>query len=398
MKSDVLNCRHLWPVTSAVSRYGLAVVLVTFAFGLTLVLQHFEASRPTLFLFFAAVAAAAWFGGVGPSYLAVVMAVPAGIYFYTGPFQSFSLTLDNAVMFVFFVACATVGGVLSSRQRDSELRLQRTHDQLQVRAAELHATNEALVAEISDRKRAERALQDVQAEFARVMRLTTMGELTASIAHEINQPLAAVVTNGSVCLRSLELDQPDFDEARQAARRIIRDGNRASEVIGRIRAMLKKAPPERIPLSIASTIQDVLALTRSELDKQHIRVFSELPSDLPPVLGDRVQLQQVFLNLVMNSVEAMLTTISRPRHLSIKARMEPDRSILVTIEDSGVGLDTSTIDKLFDAFFTTKPQGMGLGLSICRTIVSAHGGQLSAAPAFPFGAAFQITLPSMMAN
>jgi PAS domain S-box-containing protein len=247
-------------------------------------------------------------------------------------------------------------------------------------------------ADVEDLKRAEEALSKSQAELAHVTRVTTMGELAASIAHEVNQPLSAIVNNGSACMRWLDGVAPNLDEAREAARRIIRDGNRAGEVITRIRALLRKTDTEKARLDINQTIREVVMLTRNEAARKGVTLRLDLAADLPPVLGDRVQLQQVILNLVMNGVEAMASASSRPRELHIRSRRHESDKALVAVQDSGVGLDGQNLEKLFDAFYSTKPQGMGMGLAISRSIVEDHGGRLWAAPNDGPGATFQFTL------
>ena len=242
------------------------------------------------------------------------------------------------------------------------------------------------------RKLAERALQESQAALARVARIATMGELTASIAHEINQPLAAVATNASASLHWLAVQPPNLDEAREAMARAMQEANRASRVIERIRILLKKASPELRPLDVNEVIQEVLALAHAELITGGVAVHTELSPDVPTVLGDRVQLQQVMLNLIMNAIDAMFTIKDRPRTLVIKSAMDAE-GVLVEVQDSGRGLDPQQASRIFDSFFTTKPHGIGLGLSISRSIVEAHGGRLRAAPASPHGAVFQLILP-----
>ena len=246
--------------------------------------------------------------------------------------------------------------------------------------------------DVEDLKRAEEALSKSQAELAHVTRVTTMGELAASIAHEVNQPLSAIVNNGSACLRWLNGAAPNLDEAREAARRIIRDGNRAGGVITRIRALLRKTDAEKARLDINQTIREVVKLTRNEAARKGVTLRMDLAADLPPVLGDRVQLQQVILNLVMNGVEAMASAPARQRELLIRSRQYESDKALVAVQDSGVGIDGQDLEKLFDAFYTTKPQGMGMGLAISRSIVEDHGGQLWAAPNDGPGATFQFTL------
>jgi PAS domain S-box-containing protein len=246
--------------------------------------------------------------------------------------------------------------------------------------------------DIEDRKRAEDTLRKAQADLAHVTRVTTMGEFAASIAHEINQPLAAVVNNGSACLRWLAGEAPNLDEAREAVQRVIRDGKRAGEVITRIRALLRKTETDKSPLDLNQTIQEVVQLTRNEAAKKGVMLRLELAPDLPRVLGDHVQLQQVILNLLINGVEAMATVTDRPRELLIRSRREKPDKVLVTVQDSGVGIEEKNLEKIFDAFYTTKSQGLGMGLAISRSIIEDHGGRLSAVPNEKAGVTFQFTL------
>jgi signal transduction histidine kinase len=241
-------------------------------------------------------------------------------------------------------------------------------------------------------------LRQLQAEFAHIQRVSLMGELAASIAHEVNQPLSGVVSNGSACLRWLAGDVPNLDEAREAARRIVRDGKRAGEVIARVRAMTRRAATPTETLDLNQTIQEVLALVDDEAETKSAIIRTQFADDLAPVAGDRVQLQQVVLNLVMNAIEAMGSVGGRARDLVITTRnLEPDQ-VQVTVEDSGIGLDLNTIDKIFDPFYTTKPGGMGMGLSISRSIIEAHRGRLRAAPDARRGAVFEFTLPAADAS
>jgi len=246
--------------------------------------------------------------------------------------------------------------------------------------------------DMTERKQAEEDLRKAQADLAHVTRVTTLGEMTASIAHEVNQPLAAVVTNGQACLRWLARQSPDLEEARDAIGRIIKEGNRASEVIGRIRALVKKSPPRRDQLDINDIILEVIALTRSEVQQNRVVLQAQLSDNLPLVLGDRVQLQQVVLNLVMNGIEAMSAVTDRPQELLISSRQDESDQVLVAVQDSGIGLQPGSLDHVFNAFYTTKPQGMGMGLAISRSIVENHGGRLWAVPNDGPGATFQFTL------
>jgi PAS domain S-box-containing protein len=246
--------------------------------------------------------------------------------------------------------------------------------------------------DITERKSAEQALQEAQAELARMIRIATMGELTASIAHEINQPLAAVVTNGSATLRWLAMRPPNLKQARKAVTSAIQEANRASKVIARIRALLRKGSSQMAPLDVNEVIREVLALVGDELTRGGVTAQTKLAVDVPAVFGDRVQLQQVILNLIMNGIDAMSTIGDRPRDLLIQSEAHPE-GVLIHVEDSGRGLEREQAGRIFEPFFTTKPQGIGMGLSISRSIVETHGGRLWAAPAASHGAVFQLILP-----
>jgi PAS domain S-box-containing protein len=242
-------------------------------------------------------------------------------------------------------------------------------------------------------KRSQEALQQAQAELAHVTRVTTLGELTASIAHEVNQPLAAIITNGEACLRWLGNETPDLEEAQGAVERMIRDGNRAGEVIQRLRALTKKTDPQNAPLDINDVINDVVGLVQREVLSHRVRLTLDLGTALNPILGDRVQLQQVIINLIVNSVEAMAAVTERRRELTITAREHDKDYVLVAVQDSGVGIDSEQLDRVFNPFFTTKPDGMGMGLSICRSIIEAHGGELWASSNDGPGVNFQFIVP-----
>jgi PAS domain S-box-containing protein len=251
----------------------------------------------------------------------------------------------------------------------------------------------AFVLDLTERKHVEGALRDVQANLAHVARVTTLGELAASIAHEVNQPLAAVVANAEACLRWLDRKTPDLNAARRSVEWIIDDGNRASEVIRRIRALAKKTDLEKVPLDVNEVIREVIALVRNELIGHQVSVRTEFEPTLPMILGDRVQLQQVIINQMMNGIEAMQSVADRPRELIIRSHRDDTQQVSVSVTDCGVGIGAENADRLFNAFFTTKAGGMGMGLSICRSIIDAHGGRLWATPNLPHGATFQFTLP-----
>ncbi len=247
--------------------------------------------------------------------------------------------------------------------------------------------------DITERKLAEEALRAAQGDLAHVTRVTTMGELTASIAHEINQPLSAIVNNANACRRLLAVPAPDLDEVRQAVTDIADLGTRAGEVISRIRAFMKKAIPMKTQVDLNQVVVEVLALIPAEMATHKIAVVTELSPGLPPVLGDRIQLQQVLLNLIMNGIESMTSSSDRPRVLLIRSQTQESGHVLVAVQDSGTGLDAKAMSHIFDTFFTTKPAGMGMGLAISRSIVEAHGGRLWPVPDASEGAIFNLTLP-----
>ena len=251
----------------------------------------------------------------------------------------------------------------------------------------------ALREQFEERKQTQEALHTAQAELAHVTRMTTMGELVASIAHEVNQPLGAIVSNGHACVRLLSREAPDLEKSRQVIERMIGDGMRASEVIKRIRDLLHKNSPEKVPLNINETIQQVVALVDSDVLSSRIKLKTELVEDLSKVVGDRVQLQQVILNLILNGKDAMSGVKTHPRELLITSGKSKSGEVVVAVRDSGAGLDPKNVERIFDPFFTTKPEGMGLGLSISRTIIEAHGGTLWATPNEGRGATIQFTLP-----
>jgi len=247
--------------------------------------------------------------------------------------------------------------------------------------------------DVTNGKQAEEALRQAQADVAHFSRVTTMGELAASLAHEVNQPIAAVVTQADACLRWLARDTPDLEEARAAAMRIKKDGTRASEIINRIHLFFKKGTPEREPVDVNGVIREMIVLLRTEMARYSISVRTELAADIPEVMGDRVQLQQVMMNLIMNSIAAM-KDVDGKRELAIKAQRAKDEELMVCVRDTGVGLPPQQADRVFNPFFTTKLDGTGMGLSISRSIVESHGGRLWATDNCPRGASFHFLLPA----
>jgi C4-dicarboxylate-specific signal transduction histidine kinase len=246
--------------------------------------------------------------------------------------------------------------------------------------------------DITERKRAEESLRQAQAELVRVSRVTTMGELTASLAHEVNQPIAAASTNANTCLRWLTCDTPNIEEARAAATRIVKDAKRASEIISRIRQLFKKGTSQRQLVDVNEIIREMIVLLRGETTRYNILIGTDLAADLPQVMADRVQLQQVLMNLMINGIEAMKDA-DGTRELAIRSQRQ-NEEVVLSVSDSGVGLPPQQTEQIFNAFFTTKPHGTGMGLRISRSIIESHDGRLWAAENSPRGASFYFTLPT----
>ena len=249
--------------------------------------------------------------------------------------------------------------------------------------------------DVTESKVAEEALNRARSELAHVARVTTLSTLTASIAHEVNQPLSGIITNAGTCLRMLDANPPNVDGARETARRTIRDGNRASEVITRLRALFSKKEFTLEPLDLNEATREVVALSLSELQRNRVIVQSELADDLPPITGDRVQLQQVILNLLRNASDAMVGVDDRPRQLLIRTERDDGDRVRLTVRDAGAGFDRQSMAKLFDAFYTTKSDGMGIGLSVSRSIIERHHGRLWAEPNDGPGATFSFSIPAI---
>jgi C4-dicarboxylate-specific signal transduction histidine kinase len=390
------------PITSSSSSksqtllgYLLAIAFVLAALFLSILLEQ-RFGNPFWFFFAIAVIASTWLGGKGPGRLAVGLSTLAVLYYFIPPLRSWNVKPRDVPFFLTFVLCQVVSSWLISWRKETEDSLRRARDELETkvraRTAELKSTNEALMNQIAEQKRTEEALQITRTELARVVRITTIGELTASIAHEVNQPLAAVVANADACVAWLLRQDPNLIEARAAAERAAQGATRASEVIVRIRSLISKATPEKARVDINKVIEETAALAEGQASRNNVSLILELSPDLPPVFSDGIQLQQVILNLVINGIEAMTSVNNRPRRMIIRSLQEETSQLRVSVEDFGVGVSPEVMNKLFEPFFTTRSQGIGMGLPISRSIIEAHGGKLWA-ESNGTGSIFQFTLP-----
>jgi signal transduction histidine kinase len=305
------------------------------------------------------------FGGLGPGLLSVALSAIAYEHFFL--WRTAPPVHEPAAFFrfaAFLVATLLVTGLMETKRRAEH-----------------------------SRSRAEEALRQANSDLARVSRATTLGELTASLAHEVNQPIAAAVTDANTCLRWLTREAPDLEEAREAASRTIKDVTRAAEIINRVRQLFKKGSPERELVDVNEIIREMVVLLRGETTRYSITVRTDLVANLPHVIGDRLQLQQVLMNLIVNSFDAM-RDIKGMRLLIIRSQQTDNGQLMVSVSDTGVGLPPQQAEQIFNAFFTTKPQGTGMGLRISRSIVESHGGRLWAVTNSSRGATFHLTLPA----
>jgi C4-dicarboxylate-specific signal transduction histidine kinase len=346
-------------VLSAIRGYGLATICC----GVALAVAWPIDAPSSCFLL--AVTVSSLFGGLGPGLFSVALSAIAFDYFFL--WRTFPPAHESATLLrfaVFMAAAFLIAGLMEIKRRGEE-----------------------------SRNRAEGALRQAQADLAHISRVTTLGELTASLAHEVKQPIAAAVTDANTCLRWLARDQPDLEEARDASLRVVKDATRAAEIIDRIRLLFKKSTPQRELVDLNEVIREMIVLLRNQATRYSIIVRTDLAGDIPQIMGDRVQLQQVLMNLIMNSIDAMKEAEGM-RSLAIKSQRADHEQVMLSVSDSGVGLPPDQADQIFNAFFTTKLEGSGMGLRISRSIVESHGGRLWAADNAPRGASFHFTLPT----
>src|ERR1041384_5911453 len=417
--------------------YGIAMVWVATAFGVALLAQGIFAAR-FWFIFLVAVMVSARLGK-GPGWFAILLSTAAVKYLFTSSSYILPGTVDDILFVSNFLASAMAvswavfqvsrseapeldrndidrqirNRIAALEKANAALLLQvetykrsqaelakHTRADLGTQMAELTRTNKILTARIAEDKhtkdelrRTHELLTKTQAHVAHVSRMMSMEELTASIAHEVNQPLTAVITSARACERWLTGEPPNVDAARASLERIIRDGNRASQIISRIRSLFKRNPPQKEPVDLNELILEMIALQDSEGAVDGVAIQTALAADLPTLYADRVQLQQVVLNLMRNAIDAMTEIADRPKQLSINSCMERAGRVSVSFTDSGVGLSPDHADKIFNAFFTTKANGLGMGLAITRSIIESHGGRIRAKPG-PHGTTFEFTLPT----
>src|ERR1700732_3239084 len=389
-KSDRIRTR-----TRLLSRYLVAAISGGLTGIITLTLG--SVIKHTATLFFCSVMLSSWYGGLWPGVFAALLSVVSLDYFFLPPLYALGINPEEVPDMIVFVATALFISWLSGEQKRAKESLRLARDELDAkvreRTAELKRANEQLQSEIAERKSAEEGLIRAQAEIARIARITTMGELAASIAHELNQPLGSIVMSGDACLRWLTAKPPNLDEVLQAVEAVIRDGTRASSVLVRIRGLLRRGERLRERLDINDVIREVIALLDGELRRNGASLRTEMPGNLPPLVVDRVLLQQVILNLMMNAVEAMRAVSDRVRVLRIRTEEQSSGNIVVLIQDSGLGVGPEHSSRMFEAFYTTKVEGIGMGLTISRSIIEAHGGRLWAVANDGPGSTFYFTLP-----
>jgi C4-dicarboxylate-specific signal transduction histidine kinase len=382
-------------------RYSLAILFVLVALLASMGLQE-PFSNPSWFLFPTGVLAATWICGNGPGWVAVCLSTFAVQYFFVPPFRTWILQPRDIPFFISFVACEVVANRIVAWRVRTENALREARDELEVRVAERTAdmenANKALREQMAEQRRTEETLQATRTELARVVRITAIGEMAASIAHEVNQPLAAVVANADACVAWLTRQTPDLGEAKSAALRAVEGATRASQVIARIRSLISKGAPQREPVDINSLIEEALVLAKGQVVLNKISLSLLLDPALPLVSGDRIQLQQVLMNLIANAIDAMANVTGRERTLEIRSQRVQAQSISVSVQDSGIGISEEFISRLFEPFFTTRAQGIGMGLAISHSIIEAHGGRLWAESKLNEGTIFRFTLPEKQAS
>jgi signal transduction histidine kinase len=374
----------LTSASSAISRnpaaqYAVSLVFVGIALGLAFLFESRFGNAFFGFFFPVAVIGARWFCGPIPGWLATAVSTVLVWYYFIPPLRSFAISWHDVPFVLIFLVCQIFAGWIVAKRKEAE--------------ASLRNTNASLIEQMAQRERAEDSLRTARTELARVGRLTTVGELTASIAHEINQPLASIATNCDACIAWLAPEDLDLPEARAAAERAALGATRASEVIRRIRSLISNAPIDKTPLQVNELITEVVDLTAHQAETRGVSIIQELQRNLSHVPGDRIQLQQVVLNLLMNAIEATASVDERPRRVTIQTQELSSGVVETSVADTGIGISEELMAKLFEPFFTTRASGIGMGLSISRSIIEAHGGRIWADSSPGQGSVFHFTIP-----
>lgn len=369
-------------LTAAGAGYGLALLSVAAAFALAQAFLYFHLPLPFTAFALSAIALTFWRAGVGPGIVAILLSLLVRTAFFEPEVGAVPRAL-YALTFVIFAVLMT--WVARGRHQFEARVAERTK--------ELTAANEELKQKIAQLAVASERLQKAQAGLARVNRVTTLGALTAALAHKVNQLIASAVTNAQASLRWLAGQSPNLDEARGAVKRIVGDGTRAAEIVSRIRLLFTKGTTQHEPVDANAVIRDTIDLLQGEATRNGVVLRTGLAAELPAVRGDRMQLRQVVMNLMVNAIDAM-DGVDGKRELSIRSQRGQDGKVSISVLDTGVGLPAGKPDQTFEAFFTTKSQGVGMGLAVCRSIVQSHGGRLCPAANSPRGAVFFLTLPA----
>lgn len=380
------------------SGYGLSIVVTATAAIGTSFLDIFSPGAHNFIILFAAIALVAWHAGPGPGWLSVGLSTFIANYLLTDPDHAISFHPQCIPWLFAFVACGAATNAVAARRRHAERALQRAQEDLEERirerTLELRSVNDKLIKEINEHRRAEMALRQSQAELGRAARIMNLAELTASIAHEINQPLAAVVSNGEAARNWLRRSPAATHECAESIEAAVTAAMRAAEIIKRIRRLFSKTVPQRKIVDVNKLVDDALALARVDLNKRNILAKCHFDPALPPVIGDPIQLQQTLLNMINNASDAMAAVSHRKHELVIETYAHGNDAISITIADTGQGICGHDINMIFEPFYSTKQNGMGIGLSVCKTVIQSHGGSIRAIAGRPYGALFQIDLPA----
>jgi C4-dicarboxylate-specific signal transduction histidine kinase len=380
------------------AQYALAIAAVIIATGLTHLVDQWSIETPRTLFYATAIALTTWFAGAGPGALSIVLSAFLVDYFFIPPIHEVSFGNKSQLWFLIFIGIGVAAYLISLQRRRSEHKLAKAKDELEAhvksRTVDLIETNKRLAQEINQHERTLHEVQDLQSEMVRMARVLTVGELTASIAHELNQPLMSVTANAEAALNWLQQGPPNIVRAQRSVSDVLIAANRASEILRHIRKLINHEPLHLEPLSLNDVVNSALSLARSTLRQNRIHVERRLTRPLNPIRGDRVQLEQMILNLLTNAIEALGGIRDRNRSITIKTDNLSDHSVVLTFEDNGCGVANPDIEQIFKPFYSTKQNGMGMGLSIVRSIAKWHDGTISMQSAADKGTEFRIVFPT----